>query len=99
MTRIIPPAELRRARRLFRDFREKEPGRVLAVPINVPRVVAKIGRIHRLEYFTEHGVKRVLYGHTFRRRSAPDFMVSSDGRQLLLIGGRFVFTWRGIVDK
>jgi hypothetical protein len=43
------------------------------------------------------GVKE-CYIHEFKKSSRPELVAKSDGGMLALIGGKFRFTERGIVD-
>lgn len=85
--------------RLYRDFREKEPRKIMNVPFAVPAAVMVIGYVDEICYTTTHGKKTVAYRHEFQSGSRPLMCASSDGRQLMLFGGRFKFTGRGIVDR
>src|SRR5271165_4262207 len=97
--RRVPHAELAQAVALFESFREKKQTKPLAVfKVKTPRVVAIIGYVDGFDYTTAHGKKEIAYRHEFAAGSRPLFCVSADGKQLLLIGGRFEFTDRGIVD-
>ena len=91
--------DVRQAVQIFTSFRERKPKRLSVVDVDIPSVVVMIGHIDALDYTTEHGKKKVLYRHEFAKGSRPLFCVSADGEQLLLIGGRFQFDERGIVDK
>lgn len=84
---------------LFRDFREREPKRVHVVDFDVPVAVMMIGHVDEICYTTTHGKKVVSYRHPFQEGSRPVLCSSADGKQLLLVGGRYKFTDRGIVDK
>lgn len=95
----VKQTDVRQAVELFTSFREKKPKRLDIVEIDHPSVVAVIGYLDAMDYTTEHGKKVTLYRHEFARGSRPLFCVSADGEQLLLIGGRFQFDDRGIVDK
>lgn len=83
---------------LYESFREKTPKRIRTVDFDIPLAVAAIGYVDAIDYETTHGRKRVLYRHEFAKGSRPLMAVSADGAQLLLLGGRYVFTDRGIVD-
>lgn len=85
--------------RLYRNFREVEPKRLTTVDLDIPDAVAVIGHVEAIKYRTTHGGKTELYEHPFQEGSRPLLVVSSDGRQLLLLGGRYKFTSRGIVDR
>lgn len=95
----IPRKHLQAAVALYTNFREKRPKKLKVVDIDIPTVVACIGHVESIDYTTTHGDKAVLYRHDFVKGSRPLLAVSADGRQLLLIGGRFQFTERGIVDR
>lgn len=96
-------SKIRRAIRvgieLFRDFREREPKRIRVVDFDLPRAVMVIGYVEEIHYTTTHGKKSVLYRHPFQAGSRPLLCSSADGAQLLLLGGRYKFTDRGIVDR
>jgi hypothetical protein len=91
--------QLHAAIELYRSFRERTPKKLKTVQIDIPRVVAVIGHCESIDYTTTHGSETVLYRHDFVKGSRPLLCVSSDGKQLMLIGGRFKFTERGIVDR
>jgi hypothetical protein len=58
-----------------------------------------MGYVEGIDYRTTHGKKVELYHHDFAPGSRPLLCVSSDGRQVLLLGGRYKWTDRGIVDR
>lgn len=89
---------IRSAISLYRSFRERNPTRVKIVDWEPPRAVAVIGHVDEVCYTTTHGKKVVSYRHPFQQGSRPLLCASEDGRQLLLLGGHFKFTDRGIVD-
>lgn len=62
-------------------------------------VVARIGKCDGIMYTTVRDGKRERYIHEFAAADRPLLCVSEDGRQILLIGGRYLFTEKGIVDK
>lgn len=90
---------IKAAVRLYRDFREKEPKRLATIDFRVPAAVMVIGYVDEICYTTTHGKKVVSYRHPFQEGSRPLLVASSNGKQLLLLGGRYKFTDRGIVDK
>lgn len=61
--------------------------------------VAVVGRCDGVLYSTTRDGKAEKYIHEFAPADAPMLAVTADGRQLLLIGGRYLFGSRGIVDK
>jgi hypothetical protein len=90
---------IRAAVKLYRDFREATPKKLGVVNFDVPDAVMVIGHVDEICYTTTHGKKTVSYRHPFQEGSRPLLVASSDGKQLLLLGGRYKFTDRGIVDR
>jgi hypothetical protein len=90
---------IRAAVNLYQSFREKAPKRLKVVSFDVPEAVMVIGHVEEIAYRTTHGDKTEHYVHAFAPGSRPLLTASHDGRQLLLLGGRYMFTDRGIVDK
>lgn len=79
-------------------LREPLTATTLTVP-RLPGTVAAIGRIVSLTYESSRGRELWRYTHAFKPGARPVLAVAPDGRQLFLIGGRFRFTRRGIVDS
>lgn len=90
---------VRAAVELFHAFRDRPPRRAGTVNFDVPEMVVIIGHVEEICYRTTHDDKAVRYRHPFQKGSRPLLAVSHDGKQLLLLGGRYLFTGRGIVDK
>lgn len=90
---------VKQAVELFESFRERKPTRIGRVTLKVPTVVAAMGYVEGIDYRTTHGKKTELYHHDFAPGSRPLLAVSADGRQILLMGGRYKWTERGIVDR
>jgi hypothetical protein len=85
-----------RAVALFRAFHEREPRAADIVAIRAPQAVAMrvgslIGVIYRID-----GERQPLI-HKFTRTDRPLLFVSSDGRQIYSVRGRYRFTDRGFV--
>ena len=90
--------QIKQAVALYEGFREAKPRTVKTVRVKLPKAVAVIGHLEYVGYRTTHGSKTEYYQHDFAPGSRPLLCSSADGKQLLLIGGRFVFGERGIVD-
>ena len=71
-------------------------GRV-SVPA-VPKVAACIGECDGVLYTTVRDGREERYIHKFAVNDKPLLCVTPDGRQILLVGGRYRFTELGIVD-
>lgn len=91
--------DLRKAARLYEDFREDKPRRAKAVRVSLPKVAIVMGHVRAIEYDTTHRGKTHLYKHTFAPGSRPMLVAGTRNGQLYLIGGRYHVTGRGIVDK
>lgn len=89
-------SDLDRAKRLYRGFREREPGKIgsVRIPKN-PRALMTLGYLSAVEYDTTQGAAR-NYRHVFSPGSRP--ILATDGRRLYVVRGRFRVTSRGIVD-
>lgn len=88
-----------RAAKLYQKFTGHDPeviGRV-TIPA-LPKSAACIGECDGILYTTVRDGVTERYIHKFRKPDKPMFCVSPDGKQLLLVGGNYDFTERGIVD-
>lgn len=111
MSGQVPPSSRVRARlerltraavKLYRDFTGLEPDSIEEVRIKVPEVVLKIGSCDLVGYTCDRddgGVKTQSYLHEFKKSSRPLLCVSADGKTLVIIGGDYEFTERGIEDR
>lgn len=57
-----------------------------------------LGEIPEVHYIAERDGESFHFHHTFRETSRPLLVVSFDGNQLMIAGGRYQVTDRGIVD-
>jgi hypothetical protein len=71
-------------------------GKVTLPPI--PSHLAVIGELDGVLYTTQRDGVIEKYIHKFAAGDKPLLCVAPDGSQLHLVGGRYVFTERGIVD-
>jgi hypothetical protein len=90
--------DLRRAIKLYREFREAEPTRARRITVSMPRAVARIGTVEFIGYMTTHAGKVQLYVHDFAPGSRPYIYAGAKRNQAYLFGGRFKVTARGITD-
>jgi hypothetical protein len=91
--------DLERAADLFERFTghdAQNETRVTVPPL--PKVAAVIGECDGLLYTTVRDGQTERYIHKFRKADKPLLCVAPDGRQILLVGGRYRFTEAGIVD-
>lgn len=87
-----------KAKSLFTSFTGRAPATLTKIRVPAPpKVALAFGTLVELTYQSERDGR--LYRHTFRKSSRPLVVASPDGKQLQIVGGRFAFTDRGIVDK
>lgn len=89
-------AKVTRAARLYQSFHEAAPQHVQRVAHPDVKVAMSLGRLDSVTYQTPDGK---LYRHRFIGAARPILAASHDGRQLIVLGGRYRMTWRGIVDQ
>jgi hypothetical protein len=58
-----------------------------------------IGELDLIGYRANRDGKTERYGHHFKKASRPLLAVTSDGKQLHIVGGRYEFTEAGIEDR
>ena len=90
--------KVQRAARLYENFTGHEAKYVEAVRLDSPDVVMLIGELDAVLYSCTRDGKLEHYEHKFRKSSRPLLVSSSDGTALFIVGGRYKFTNRGIVD-
>jgi hypothetical protein len=90
--------ELRRAVKLYRDFREATPRTARRVSLATPKAMARMGVLEFIGYMTTHGGKPALYVHHFAPGSRPAIYAGVHRNQVALYGGRFYVTGRGFTD-
>ena len=100
MSGKVPPSQVAKAGRLYREFSGHEPdeSELIEIP-DMPRAVLVIGELEGVIYSTVRDDTAERYIHKFRKSSRAMLCASPDGEQLFIVGGRFEFTDRGIVDK
>jgi hypothetical protein len=98
----VPPRHARSVKasaRLFERFTGHDAAEAIEIPdLKLPDSVAVIGECDGVLYTTVRDGNTEQYIHEFKSKDKPLLCVSPDGRQLLLIGGAYIFTDRGIVD-
>ena len=87
------------ARRLS-EFVGREIGEFVEVKIKADYDVGYVlGEIPELHYIAERDGEVFHFEHKFKAASRPLLVVSFDGKQLAIAGGRYHVTDRGIVDR
>lgn len=86
------------AMKLFKRFRLDDPQFVDELKVLFPEVAMTIGTCDGVLYTTKRNGKVEHYVHEFAQKSKPILAASWDGKQLLILGGRYDFTQDGITD-
>ncbi|MDE2020928.1 MAG: hypothetical protein KGJ13_11380 [Patescibacteria group bacterium] len=81
----------------FSGHEAESLGKIKVKPL--PAVGVAVGEVDGILYTTCRDGRVEKYIHKFHSKDKPLFVVSPDGKQLLLVGGNYTFTERGIVDK
>ncbi len=93
-------AAVRKAASLYTDFTGHNDPMLSKIAVkDMPKVALEVGQCDGLLYTTIRDNVTEKYIHKFKKTSRPLLAASPDGTQLLLLGGAFNFTDRGIVDK
>lgn len=89
----------KRAAARYKRFTGHDPVKTGTVNIPpTPKAVVAIGYLDSVSYETMRHGRIQRFRHVFAKHARPLFVASPDGRQLLMLGGAFRFTERGIVD-
>jgi hypothetical protein len=84
---------------LYASFTGNNPDKYYKLNIKVPSTLLQIGKCDGILYETVRDGEVENYIHRFKRSARPHFCVSHDGNQIVIVGGKFKFTERGIVDN
>jgi len=91
---------MREAAERLSEFIGREIGEFEEVQINTDYEVGYVlGEIPELHYIAERDGEVFQFHHEFKEASRPLLVVSFDGLQLMIAGGRYNVTDRGIVDR
>ena len=97
---VRAPVAVGRAVNIYERFTGHDAEQLTEVNVRpLPKVAAAIGMVTAICYSTRRDGRIEQYMHEFAKVDQPVFAVSPDGKQLLMIGGNYDFTERGIVDK
>lgn len=99
-----PVAKLHQAADLYERFSGHDPKvvdvvQIEPIPDDAQLVAVLVGTLDGVLYTTRRDNRVEKYIHRFHAKDKPALAVSADGRRMFILGGRFTFTERGIVDK
>ncbi|HJW55870.1 MAG TPA: hypothetical protein VJ577_11400 [Burkholderiaceae bacterium] len=92
-------AKVNSANKLFSEFTGHNGECFSVEKPDMPNVALVVGYLDGVMYETIRDGKTEKYLHRFKKKSRPLLCSSSDGKQLIVLGGAYDFTDRGIVDK
>lgn len=92
-------ARVKQAAQLFEDFTGHAADSMDKVVWRVPDVAVQFGRLEGVMYSTVRDGRHEKYLHKFKQKSQPLLGASHDGKQLVIVGGRYQFTDAGIEDR
>lgn len=93
-------AELDDAARRLENFSGHPVARLESAYSRSPQQTGMIiGELDLIGYRAKRDGKVERYGHPFRKNSRPLLAVTSDGKQLHIVGGQYEFTEAGIEDR
>lgn len=101
-TNPVPPsskAQLSAALRRYEEFTGHRGDSYQEITVDLPRAALTVGECDGILYTTVRDGEKEHYIHRFKKSARPLLAASHNGKQLLLIGGNFEFTERGIVDN
>ena len=84
---------------MYEDFTGHPATEIELYKVKWPKTGLKIGKCLGIMYETVRDGRVEAYVHEFKPTAQPQLVVSSNGKQLMLIGGRYRFTHQGIVDN
>jgi hypothetical protein len=91
---------LAKAARRFVRFTGHKADRIEEMPFpDKPGAGLAVGPVLMIGYSATRDGERANYLHKFAAHARPMLVASEDGKQLFLLGGRYTFTDRGIVDE
>lgn len=92
--------ELREAAARLAAFTGRDIDSFAEVEVNQDYDVGFVlGEMPELHYIAERDGEAFHFHHTFTASSRPLLVVSHDGKQLLIAGGRYEVTDQGITDR
>jgi len=91
--------QIKEATERFKDFTGHDPEYVDSLQYDQYGVYFRVGDCDGILYTTIRDGVKESYIHKFKKKSRPHLCASFDGQQLIILGGGYSFTERGIVDK
>lgn len=99
MKRRSTPEDIERAAQAFENFSGHSARYVNRIHVPDLRTVWLLGTLHHIGYTAKRDGHTRTFEHVFSSHARPHLVVSVDGRQLGIVGGRFHVTDAGITDS
>jgi len=90
--------ELGAAMRLFQNFTGHSAESIESHLLPEISHAWALGPIEKISYIARRDGETAIYEHEFKESSRPLLVASIDGDQLVIVGGQYQVTERGIVD-
>lgn len=90
--------DIERAARALEAFSGHSARHAQKIVIPDLHTVWLLGTLHHIGYTAKRDGRAKTYQHVFSKHARPHLVVSSDGLQLGIVGGRFRVTEAGITD-
>lgn len=87
------------ASKLYANFRGEKPRYIQSVDFEVSPVMLLIGELDGVLYSTRRDGKNESYIHKFAKKSRPLLVSNHDGSQIYILGGEYIFSESGIIDR
>lgn len=91
------------AARKFENFTGHQAKTLIETDLPSVKTGLVVGELDLIGYRVKRdgieGGRLAAYDHVFSKKSRPLLAVSKDGKQLLIVGGRYEFTEAGIEDR
>ncbi len=99
-SRLLGRSDVKRAASRYRRFTGHEPETLGSISVpSLPKAVTCIGDLDFVGYTAIRDGQVQSFIHKFAAKDKPLLCVSPDGKQIILVGGHYTFTERGIVDR
>lgn len=92
-------SQMKEAMERYKGFTGMDPDRYDEYAVEHPEVGFCIGTLDGVLYTTVRDGEVESYVHHFKQKSRPLLCSSHDGKSLVILGGEYRFTDRGIMDK
>lgn len=98
----VPPSskvKIKQAIQALEEFTGHDAKHLDILEVRDNDVFFKVGELDGVLYTTMRDGEEERYIHEFATKARPQLIASFDGQEIRIIGGKYDFTERGIVDR